>query len=766
MLRVCYKRCAYALLYIMICLVVCTLCITAPAYAQARGTGRQGVAASGHVTVIILDMSASMEQNDAPGLRCSAAKAYIDLSTPDDRIGLVDLDNHTGLTEKSHGFLQALTWSPPVQVSDPTTLQNIIDQQAPGCQADPGGSTPTYDALNSALTMLSQATQQEQQPGSAILLTDGTPYPDTQAQIDAIETGLVPQFKAHGWPVYTIALGSHLQQPFLDFMNYVSNATAGHVYDDDRGVVPGSVSPLNVASFFADIYARQTQRTLRLKLGPQSLHGDTTSQPFIIDNYTKSLDILVIRDSDAQTSMPVTLKTANGLTLPSNQALENVRYNVKDPYYAFFSILSDPQPGQWFLNISGSGQFLLYSLVVSDLAVSILSPAEHGPVQPLGQNLLIRATVDDQGQPVLDGRYTLTAIIAYIGEKEPGTVPFMKREPLSPTGRAGIYETSIPVPLTASPGAYDITVSASEVSGAVISSSRHTIIMAPLPQPAIDGQNVAVIHWSPALLFLYTVAAAPLHWLNEHFLQQPIPQPSAMLSGVIEPGQALYVRASIARAAMTRADAGPVMTMAVINEAGGRFHLIVQPQASGVYTITLTEQGTLRNNLGSFDSPSTFTMQLLSRSPTLWEQGYAWLLVVILIMGCAAVLLYLCRFCLVPFPSGAWLRGEQGAGISGPQTPHPFRHGWRLLLKLFLRRNLLLSKQTGMPAGLQFRFRRRHVIEVRAYGREAADWTLEQGGAIPTRFGPVGKKLVYHPGRGSGNVYHPVHFTILSQWKG
>src|SRR5690348_11884663 len=47
---------------------------------QARAAlSPAAAAASGHVTVIVLDMSGSMAQNDPQGLRCSAAGAYIDL---------------------------------------------------------------------------------------------------------------------------------------------------------------------------------------------------------------------------------------------------------------------------------------------------------------------------------------------------------------------------------------------------------------------------------------------------------------------------------------------------------------------------------------------------------------------------------------------------------------------------------------------------------------------------------------------------------------
>src|SRR5579875_860241 len=59
---------------------------------------------SGHVTIIVLDMSGSMAQNDPNGYRCSAANAYIDLSRPGSFIGVIGLDNNNGATGGPHNF--------------------------------------------------------------------------------------------------------------------------------------------------------------------------------------------------------------------------------------------------------------------------------------------------------------------------------------------------------------------------------------------------------------------------------------------------------------------------------------------------------------------------------------------------------------------------------------------------------------------------------------------------------------------------------------
>lgn len=58
----------------------------------------QAASTPGHVTILVLDMSGSMQQNDPAGIRCSAANAYIDLSAQNDEIGVVGLDNGDGAT--------------------------------------------------------------------------------------------------------------------------------------------------------------------------------------------------------------------------------------------------------------------------------------------------------------------------------------------------------------------------------------------------------------------------------------------------------------------------------------------------------------------------------------------------------------------------------------------------------------------------------------------------------------------------------------------
>src|SRR5262249_26876514 len=166
--------------------------------------------AGGHVTVLVLDMSGSMRENDPNGLRCSAANAYIDLSGSNDFIGVVGLDN-AGRSGGPHGYGPAQVWAQPqdmATIADRQSLKDTIKAKSNNCRPD--ASTPTFDALNQALQMLVKATSNAKCAGtcdgSVILLTDGAPQPSSDGQIGAIKNELVPQFKQHGFPVDAVAL--------------------------------------------------------------------------------------------------------------------------------------------------------------------------------------------------------------------------------------------------------------------------------------------------------------------------------------------------------------------------------------------------------------------------------------------------------------------------------------------------------------------------------------------------------------------------------
>ncbi|MBF6592499.1 MAG: VWA domain-containing protein, partial [Ktedonobacterales bacterium] len=402
--------------------------------------------------------------------------AYIDLSGVGDFIGVVGLDNSSGATGGPRNFPLAQNWADPADMSTlqaRQALKQAIYSKSNQCR--PNANTPTYDALSQALSMLQAATQGGKS-GSVILLTDGVPAPSPSQQGSAIQSDLVPQFKARNWPVDTVALGADPDGSFHTFLNGITSATSGTFYDDAHGDVPG-VSPLNIAPFFVKIFElRHAGVTTRRDIAPTQLQGGVTARNFDVTDYVKSLAVIVVID---QSSTRATLRT------PTGQAV-NVGSGVQvatDPHYVIFNI-DQPQAGTWELDVSGSGEFLMYSAKVSAVGVAITAPAANGKALALGQSLTITANLTNDGQPVTDHHFTLQGQLAFSG----GTGQYAQGFALDDNATPGTFAGNVQPPITAPAGTYTLLVNASGASGAaVVASASMTVRIQLFPEPLLYG---------------------------------------------------------------------------------------------------------------------------------------------------------------------------------------------------------------------------------------------------------------------------------------
>ena len=114
----------------------------------------------------------------------------------------------------------------------------------------------------------------------------------------------------------------------------------------------------------------------------------------------------------------VTLTAPNGQVLPPAVA---GTFISSDPHYVIFSV-DHPQSGAWQLNVTGSGRFLMDSLKLSTLGLSILAPASDTP-EPLGQPLTVSATLNDNGTPITGSRYSINGTITYSGGGGVAAIP-------------------------------------------------------------------------------------------------------------------------------------------------------------------------------------------------------------------------------------------------------------------------------------------------------------------------------------------------------
>jgi len=518
-------------------------------------------------------------------------------------------------------------------------------------------------------------------------------------------------------------------------LSNLSNATSGKAYDDSHGIVSG-VSPLNIATFFVDIFALRAGRTTGPAISPTTLNGGTTTLNFQVSNFVDSLNVIVIKD---QPSATVTITTPNGQTLPT--AFPGLSASL-NPYYVIFSIIN-PQAGPWQLHVNGSGKFLMESLIISSLRVAITSLSNNS-VLPLGQGFTVSATISNNGNILTGKGVNVIGSIAYANDSGQFNQSFV----LTGDVGTGIYHAAVSVPENAPPGTYEITVSVNQVANIPLASASLTIRLQLFPQPFFLSPqtnqptelavNYTVVQWDPILQDIYSLPVSLVQWFSQLPLQHHPSQPYAIIAGQIEVQGKPYNNATITAMA-TYVGSNDIVPTTVVNDGNGSFHILFMPLTDGTYIVTFKTSGTFQDSHGDFGTASR-TVYLVIRHAMFTEEFLAWLVTSFYIL-CLVMLIYLFRFWITPRPSGEWVRSEDGEIVAR----HNFSQSRRNPIGRFFHRNILSSQGAGMPPGLQFRFLRSNSIQVRADGTRVY-WRRGDGGEVQTQFQEV-LELIYDPGR-------------------
>ncbi len=692
-----------ARLYLAALMALAALAGATMAHAQTLSAGPAAATSSGHVTILVLDMSGSMAQNDPSGLRCSSANAYIDLSGPGDFVGVVGLDNSTGARGGAHDFQTAVDWGlAPREMSTVnarTTLRDAIVQKSNACRPD--GATPTYDALAKAEAMLASATNGGAITGSVILLTDGQPDPDTGAQQSAIQSELIPQFKQHGWPIDVVALGSDTS--FHGFLSGIASATSGAFYDDGHGVVPG-VSPLNITPFFLDIFRLRNGRSPGPDIPPTQLGGGVTARNFAVGQYVSHLDIVVVKDTPATT---ISLLAPNGQRFPPATA---GAFISTDPYFAIFAI-DTPQQGPWEVDVSGNGLFLVDSLKVSSLTLGITAPGANA-VLALGEQFTLSVSLSAQGTPISGGHFSLSGTLAYASGS--GT-PYAQDIVLNDTGGSGIYSAAVTVPDSAPSGSYTITVRAHAASEDVLT-AQATVRMDLFPaallispathSPTTDTVGASVVGWDPVLRAIYRLPV--VGGLGGLTLANSLADPAAVVHGQVLLGGRPYSDATVAGTASREGTSGSV-PVRVLNDGGGAFRLIFPSDASGTYRVSLTTSGAYAISHGDLTHVTRSVLVTITPA-TLPQEARAWLVTLVYALLLALVVLAI-RYAFAQKPFGMLVHTDGSGGSEFARA----RRGFSRLLAP----GRVTSRQMGMDPGVEFAFHRGGRITVRGTAERA-----------------------------------------------
>lgn len=154
-----------------------------------RGTrcDRVGITpgASDVSTVLIIDSSGSMRDNDPDNRRLDAAGAFVAASLGDDQVAIVDFDS----------FVRVQSEAVPVG-SNRTRLSDAIGR------INSSGGTNIGRGLNSGCSLLEQSSGSRR---AALLFTDGQGSYTDQADC----------FASRGWTVHTIGLGADVDEALL-----------------------------------------------------------------------------------------------------------------------------------------------------------------------------------------------------------------------------------------------------------------------------------------------------------------------------------------------------------------------------------------------------------------------------------------------------------------------------------------------------------------------------------------------------------------------
>ncbi len=697
--------------------------------------------AQGQVTVLVLAMSGSIQKQAPDDLSCSAADAYIDLSSPGDLIGVIGPDNNKAGRVSAHNFPQAMDWLPPVPADtlvERQKVQQIIMKQSHNCRYD--GTIPTYDALKKAFAMLTTSAKNGSISGSVIVLTDGEPFPAQSGQEAEIQSELLPGFKAHNWPIDSIALNTSTSA--LSFLSSLSNTTSGKVYSSANTVVPG-VSPLNITPFLIDIFGRHHNRIAVPNFGPITLNSRGYARNFPVNDFTDELDIIIVKEWPETT---VTLQAPG----PDGHVYQP---DITEVYFAIF-LIKTPRAGDWQLNVTGQRRFLMNSLALSSVHLMQLLPDARTTVIPLGQPFFISVAITDQNTRL--GSLAVSAAVSYVGVSKGIAQPRPQLIQLSDIADSGTYQGQMTVSPTYPPGSYEIIILARGDTGDIIGSSRQIVRLEvfPMPffvnqhnQPTIGPLSYPIEELNPFLQRAMSVPPMSFGWwpLSNHFVPAPI-----SLSCRIELRGKLYVQALVRVSVLTRDSNNPIKTT-LLNDGDGHVQIILPPQtANGEYRIVFHTSGTFEDSHGDFGTIVRFIR--LTGTEAAEDDFIVWLLLFANILFLAFIIL-LIRFSYARGPFGLCIEGRQGEIV--PQ-PYYFKAAHRSRLRWFFWRHTLKSekvhkiepensKPVSMPAGLEFRFRYRRAVEVRARGDEGVFWESREKQMLDSKQFRKINELGYYP---------------------
>lgn len=391
--------------------------------------------------VIVFDTSGSMQKNDPHRLSHVAAQLFLDLMQPQDHVGLVSFSD------------ASVPLFPLTPMTSPVTAQPLR-LMLRALRFD-GQTTHLGAALEAGLQSFPQDTSQESR-NLVLLLTDGQldlgrqRRADEPVVLEHIRERLLPQYKARGIAVYTIAFTEGADQALLQEM---AQATAGEF----RFIQ--SASRLHKA--FGDLFVVAKQ-----------------AESLPIDNGAVRLDAS-IQEASLVLSKP-TPHEPIGLVTPQQKRLDATSRHPGVDWQATPSFdrvrLTQPEPGTWQIERASPGNDDLAIIGASTLWLAVRLTPDYLETE---ESLMIHAWFVEQEQPLRHlqrlAEFTVQADID-TPEGQRHTVPLLLQD-------SGEFRASFPIPAVS--GQYGVSVLASSPT----IRRQRTISFVPQPRCFVPSVN-------------------------------------------------------------------------------------------------------------------------------------------------------------------------------------------------------------------------------------------------------------------------------------
>jgi von Willebrand factor type A domain len=606
------------------------------------------------VTILALDMSGSMHQNDPRNIRCAAARTFVDLSRPGEMVGLI------GFADRA-----ATVWQAPIETTAPNRA--LLDAAITrNCRL--GDATPTYSALQDALQMLTNAPGRG--PRSVVLLTDGKPTGSPADQVGRIERDLVPTFHEKGWPIDTIALGHDTD---FEFLRRISASTGGD-YTDAR-----DANALSLLPAFVRAIEREPGRSPGRTVPAGTL--EFTVPP------SNHLDVVVVCREQCS---GITLRSPAGAPVtdwrPIATGADQTRYGavffVPDPPY--------DRDSPWTVQVPAGADVRVQSIVDLQLDVDV-QPLP--PPHVVGRALDVEATVNDlDGHPHPDDRLTLDATLIHTGggAVAEGTVKLRR------AGGAR-YSGSVVVPKDESAGSYDVTVRA--YTDLQVAAKTRRIDVGIVPEPTGVDASASVVAW-PWWTAVYRLPV--LDRFSGWAIGDRVPPMASIGGALVGPTREPYRGKPVVGAEVVAPGSRAAVPAVASADGSGRFRVWFPAPRAGRYAITLRTGG--QDSLGqSIATPVTVSVTSAAATPAqVFRGGLATLVLVVALLVALAYL----RFCTLRPPYGALVPEDDGPRLRLGLRRSPLR---ALLWRNRVYRRDGLEFAFGYLSGIRVRRRRRRV---------------------------------------------------------